>query len=176
MFRALATVAIFVFLQVVLPTWLASWRGRKGGDSERWRCVAFKLWLTIVITPIAVAHFASPAFVAELLPPFVPFPYAVSYASGLLELLLVGGIWTRYEHFAGLALIVLLALLLPFNIYGWFVPGLERVNPNFETRPYYLVSRIPMQFIWMYLAYVATHQDWRAGILPSRLSETTSQA
>jgi hypothetical protein len=49
-------------------------------------------------------------------------------------------------------------LVLPFNIYGWIVPG---NTSNYVTSPYYLWLRVPMQMLFIAFAYFGTREDKR---------------
>jgi len=166
MARALLSLTVIALLQIGLPTLVAYWQGRRGGDFHRWQSLGCRLWISFVFVAIGFGHFINPAFVAELLPPFIPFPYLMSYLSGAAEILMVVGLWSSQQRWAGLVMIAWLAAILPFNIYGWTIPGAGRMNPNFETSPYYLVLRIPLQAIWIYLVYVASGQSWRENFWP----------
>ncbi|GAB5500585.1 MAG: hypothetical protein PsegKO_28960 [Pseudohongiellaceae bacterium] len=117
----------------------------------RWG-LAFKASLSLLFLYIGIfGHFVSADGVVDLIPGFIPFPYFWSYATGVLEVLFVVGMWwPRLERLTGIAMIIYLPLVLPFNIYGWTVPGNA---PSFETDPYYLYGRIPLQLVFMAFAY-----------------------
>lgn len=125
-----------------------------GRFTFRWG-LAFKASLTLLFVYIGIwGHFVAAEGVVALIPPFIPFPYFWSYATGALEILFAIGLWwPRYERLTGIAIIVYLPLVLPFNIYGWTVPGNV---PNFETDPWYLLGRIPLQLVFMAFAYYGT--------------------
>jgi uncharacterized membrane protein len=101
--------------------------------------------------------------VVELIPPIFPLRAAATYASGVLELAFAALIWTRWARIIGWAIILYLALVLPFNIYGWTVPTNV---PNYLTSPLYLWIRVPLQAVFMAFAYYGTRET-RAGEVPS---------
>jgi uncharacterized membrane protein len=114
---------------LVLATALLAFRllGRLGaGRLATWpAAAAHALAAMLVLT--ASAHFV-PAGVAampnhgdlvNMVPPFVPFPGAVVYATGVLELLgVLGLVLAATRRPAGLALAALFVLLLPANVYA----------------------------------------------------------
>jgi len=144
------------FVTVLLPTlgfaavfFVAS--KFSGKFQFRWG-LAYKASLSLLFLYIGiVGHFIAAEGVVALIPGFIPWPYFWSYATGLLEVLFVIGMWwPRYERLTGIAMVIYLPLVLPFNIYGWTVPGNV---PSFETDPYYLYGRIPLQLLFMAFAY-----------------------
>lgn len=150
------------FLTVLVPTlvfaagfYLAS--RLTGRFTFRW-ALPFKAVLSLVFLYYGFwGHFFAADAVVSLIPGFIPFPYFWSYASGLVELLFVFGLWwPRFEKLTGATIIAFLVLVLPFNIYGWTVPGNV---PNFENSPWYLWGRIPMQAVFIAFAYYGTGLD-----------------
>ncbi|MFD0857148.1 hypothetical protein ACFQ07_33390 [Actinomadura adrarensis] len=110
--------------------------------------MAFYLVLTGMVrfVPDSVAAMPSAEELARMVPPFVPFPLAMVYLTGVLELLIaVGLVLTRTRWFAAVGLAVMLPLLLPANIYA----ALNDIPLNgVEATPLWI--RIPQQ-----LAYIA---------------------
>src|SRR5580698_1716032 len=110
----------------------------------RWANV-FKLYLTLLFGGIGLyGHIMHPQSVVELIPPFFPLRTLSSYASGVVELAFAVLIWTRWAKATGWAIIVYLALVLPFNIYGWTIPSNV---PSYVNSPNYLWIRVPMQAV-----------------------------
>jgi uncharacterized membrane protein len=95
-------------------------------------------------------HFVRPALYARIVPPFLPFPLALVYISGVAEIL--GGIGVlipSLRAWAGLGLIVLLIAVFPANIYMAVGPehaglGVPRI---------WLWLRLPLQLVL--IAWVA---------------------
>jgi uncharacterized membrane protein len=124
-------------------------------------------WISLVFLIIGVLHFVSPSGVTELIPPFFPFAEFFAYASGALEIALAILLWTRYAKPASLLMIACLIAFLPFNIYGWTV--LEN-SINYRDDPFYLWIRVPMQGVFIALAYFAplpAQRVWRSQRSPA---------
>jgi uncharacterized membrane protein len=122
----------------------------------RWANV-FKLYLTLLFGFFGLyGHLLHPRGVVELIPPFFPLRTASSYASGVLELAFAVLLWTRWARVAGCVIIVYLVLVLPFNIYGWTIPG---NTPSYVNAPYYLWLRVPMQAVFIAFAWFGTRNQ-----------------
>ncbi|MFC7246155.1 hypothetical protein ACFQO7_27085 [Catellatospora aurea] len=83
--------------------------------------------LAVMLVMTASAHFVpagvtvmpTHADLVAMVPPFVPAPGLMVYATGVLELLgAIGLVLTRTRRAAGLGLAVLFLLLLPANVYA----------------------------------------------------------
>jgi uncharacterized membrane protein len=124
-------------------------------------------WISLVFLIIGVLHFVSPAGVIELIPPFFPFAEFFAYASGALEITLAIMLWTRHARLASLLMMLCLIAFLPFNIYGWTV--LEN-SVNYRDDPFYLWIRVPLQGVFITLAYFAPQPEqrvWRSRPRPA---------
>ncbi len=65
-----------------------------------------------------VNHFWHPAFYLHIIPPYFPFPKAVNYISGALELILgLLLIFPSMRYFGAIGIIILLILFIPAHIY-----------------------------------------------------------
>ena len=102
-----------------------------------------------------VGHFLVPAAMAGMIPPFVPWRVEIIYVTGVVEI--VAGFLTlprRTRRWAGWFLIVMLAGLLPFNIWS----AVERVPFGGHAQgPVYLWVRVPVQvligaWVWWFAA------------------------
>lgn len=119
--------------------------------------------LAIMLFMTASAHFA-PASVTvmpthddlvRMVPPAVPFPAAMVYFTGVLEILgALGLIITRTRRAAGYCLALLFVVMLPANIYaataGVTLAG-EPASP--------LWQRIPEQILYIGVALLATRDS-----------------
>jgi uncharacterized membrane protein len=77
-----------------------------------------------------------------MVPPFVPFPAAMVYLSGVLELAGAAGlVLARTRRAAGFCLALLFVCLLPANIHGDLTP---------------LWIRVPEQILYIAVALVST--------------------
>ena len=96
-------------------------------------------------------HFTSTAAIAALVPPTVPWPLAVVYVTGFLEIVLGLAVTVpKSQEMAGRALIGLLLAFIPINVYGAIYPV---PSGGHEWGPVYLLVRIPLQLIivaWVY--------------------------
>ena len=124
----------------------------------RWANV-FKLYLTLLFGGIGVyGHLLHPNSVVELIPSFFPFRTFDSFASGVVEIAFAVLLWTRWARITGLVIIVYLALVLPFNIYGWTIASNV---PSYANQPNYLWIRVPMQAVFIAFAWFGTLADRR---------------
>jgi uncharacterized membrane protein len=91
------------------------------------------------------------ADLVAMVPPFVPFPSAMVYATGVLELLgALGLVVTRTRRPAGFALVALFLLLLPANVYA------AVADVPFHGEPASpLWQRIPEQVLYIAFALAA---------------------
>jgi uncharacterized membrane protein len=72
-----------------------------------------------------VLHFVKPQMFASIVPPYVPFPLAVVYVTGVLELLGAAALWLpSLRRWAGIALFVFTLCVTPANVYMWMNPQL----------------------------------------------------
>ncbi|MFE7744171.1 hypothetical protein [Nocardia sp. NPDC057455] len=126
-------------------------------------CAAYALGVMLIMT--GTTHFLPEAFAdspvpthADLLPmvpPFAPFPGAMVYLTGVLELLGAAGLFlARTRRAAGLGLTALFVVLLPANIYA----AVSDIPFNgAPATP--LWARIPEQALYIGVAL------WAAGVL-----------
>jgi uncharacterized membrane protein len=71
------------------------------------------------------AHFTKTAFFVSIVPPYVPFPLAAVYVSGVFELIGAVAVWIpRLRSWAGIGLFALTICVTPANIYMWMNPQL----------------------------------------------------
>ncbi|WP_416876820.1 hypothetical protein [Litorimonas sp.] len=63
-------------------------------------------------------HFMATDEVAQIVPPFLPFPKLIVIVTGVLEILFaIGLIWPKWRRLTGIVLSVYLLAVLPANIY-----------------------------------------------------------
>jgi len=103
-------------------------------------------------------HFVSPDFYQTIMPPFLPWPVALIYISGVAEILGGAGVlvpWSR--PFAGWGLIALLIAVFPANIYA--VIHSISSNPLVKIL---LIARLPFQAVliaWVYTSCIVRTPD-----------------
>lgn len=101
-------------------------------------------------------HFVRPTVFERVVPPFLPFPRAIVYVSGVAEI--VGGVALlvpQLRTFAGLWLIALLVAVFPANIYMALAP--ERAG--FGIAPVWLWLRLPAQLVLIGFVWWAALRD-----------------
>lgn len=95
-----------------------------------------------------VQHFLKPDFYLPFVPVFLPFPIAIIYLSGVVEiglgLLLV---FKKYAGIAALGIFILMILFLPIHIWDVFSD-----TPAIGSHKASLI-RLPFQFLFMAIAW-----------------------
>ena len=70
-----------------------------------------------------IGHFVITGFFVSIVPPWVPWPLAAVYISGLFELIgAIGVTRARFRPVAGLGLIALTLAVTPANVHMWLHP------------------------------------------------------
>jgi uncharacterized membrane protein len=130
-----------------------------GWDDRRRNTVA--VTLGVVVTVAGVAHFITPEFFDEIVPPWLPFGERWwTYASGVAELI-VGPMLLvpRWRRAGGWAAIVLFVAVYPANLYmvwDW------RDRPSSEQVVAWV--RLPFQFVLVWLAWQVTRLSVGSGV------------
>jgi uncharacterized membrane protein len=94
------------------------------------------LWFAIG----GVAHFAAASLEMSIVPPYIPWPRAVVWVSGVLELLGAAGLlFSATRRIAGWGLFLLTLAVTPANVYM-----LQR-HDLFAIPVWILVLRLPLQ-------------------------------
>ena len=122
-------------------------RATKTGGDRRFGLAFVFLWFLIG----GIAHFAATETEVRLVPPYIPWPYAAVWVSGVFELLGAGGLlFARTRRAAGIGLFVLTILVTPVHIY-------MLQNPELFDVPYWvLILRLPVQVALLALIVVST--------------------
>ena len=96
-----------------------------------------------------VTHFTNEAFFTSIVPPYLPWPVAIVYVSGVAEIALgVLLMIPASTALAGWGLIALLIVVFPANLHMAMNPGLYPA-----TSPTALLIRLPVQGVLIALAY-----------------------
>ncbi len=114
--------------------------------------------ISVLFVAAGVLHFVWPEVYARVIPPYLPFPFALVYLSGLAEI--VGGVGVlvpRMRAWAGWGLIALLVTVFPANLYMAMHPaevGLAGAEVG-------LWLRLPLQLVLMAWVWWATQPRGR---------------
>ena len=94
---------------------------------------------------IGTLHFLRPEGFVQIVPPFVPWPLATVYVSGVAELALgIGLLVPRTRALAAWGVVALLIAVFPANLYHWW--GDVAVGGQ-TAPPLYHALRLPMQAV-----------------------------
>lgn len=100
-----------------------------------------------------VLHFVRPQLYVRIVPPFLPFPLALVYVSGVAEILGGAGVLVpSLRAWAGLGLIALLIAVFPANLYMALAPA----GAGLGIAPFWLWVRLPLQLVLMVWVWWAT--------------------
>ena len=116
-----------------------------------------------------ITHFTNEAFFTSIVPPYLPWPVAIVYVSGVAEIVLGALLMVPSRTvLAGWGLIALLIAVFPANLHMAMNPGLYPA-----TSPTALLIRLPVQGVLITLAYWFTRPTGRprghgAGRRPAR--------
>lgn len=106
-----------------------------------------------------IGHFVSADMFARIVPPYVPFPMAMVYVSGVFELLGAIGIWIPgWRRRAGLCLMALTLAVTPANVFMWMNPQLF---PGVSER--LLFWRLPLQLVLLAVIWWSTREPRSQG-------------
>jgi len=109
-----------------------------------------------------IGHFVATGFFASIVPPYIPWPLAAVYVSGVFELLGAFGLIPRATRpWAGLGLILLILCVTPANVYMWQNPQLFPKVP-----PALLSLRLLIQVLLLALVWWSTRLE-RGPVLAS---------
>lgn len=112
--------------------------------------------IALIFITAGVFHFVKPEPFERIVPPFLPFPRALVYISGIAEIL--GGIGVlvpQLRWFAGLWLIALLIAVFPANLNMALAP--ERAGLGIA--PFWLWLRLPAQLVLIVWVWWTTRRD-----------------
>lgn len=105
----------------------------------------------VLFVGAGVLHFRYPESYVKIVPPFLPWPLAMVYISGVAEI--AGGIGLlarQLRRYAGWGLAVLLIAVFPANVYM----AMDHVPVTANPLPDWILwARLPLQFllIWWIL-------------------------
>ena len=99
-----------------------------------------------------ISHFTNVSFFVSIVPPYVPYPLAAVYVSGVCEIVFaIGILLPRTRQWAGNLLILLTLAVTPANVHMWLHPDL------FPTvSPMLLAWRLVLQVALLALIWWST--------------------
>ncbi len=105
--------------------------------------------MALLYIGIGTNHFINPDKFQKIIPPFIPFPLACVYFSGLFEIIFGAGLlFKKYRRFAAIGLIILLIIVFPANLY-------MLTSGKFQQFPQWLLwLRLPLQLLLIAWAWV----------------------
>ncbi len=110
---------------------------------------AFKGLFALVFILVGLLHFLSPGFFVQIVPPYLPWPLFLVYASGFFEVLFgVLLLVPSAQRLAAWGLIALLIAVFPANLYMALHSDLYPGVPALL-----LWLRLPLQFALVAWAY-----------------------
>ena len=96
-----------------------------------------------------ITHFTDPDFFVAIVPPYVPWPLAVVYVSGVFEIAgAIGILIPRLRPVAGLGLFILTLCVTPANIHMWLNPELFPDVPEAFLSIRLVVQVVLLAIIW----------------------------
>ncbi|WP_347374012.1 hypothetical protein [Aequorivita sp. Q41] len=108
-----------------------------------------KILLSLFMIYGGVQHFVKPDFYSPFVPSFLPYPIAVIYVSGIIEIVLGFALLVikKYAKLGALGVLVLMILFLPIHIWDVFSE-----TPAIGSHDAALI-RLPIQFVLIALSW-----------------------
>jgi uncharacterized membrane protein len=106
---------------------------------------------------VGIVHFVKTDFFLTIVPPYLPFPLALVYLSGAIEIMLGSLLMVKkYQRYAAWGLVLLLIAVYPANIYLAF----NEVPQEALEVSAFMASwvRLPIQFVLIGIAYWHTKE------------------
>ena len=96
-----------------------------------------------------IGHFVVTGFFAGIVPPYIPWPLAAVYVSGVFELLgAFGLISPATRPWAGVGLLLLIVCVSPANLYMWQHPELFPKFPSALLGIRLVIQVLLMMLVW----------------------------
>ena len=129
--------------------------------------------LIILYIGAGINHFIHPEPYYSIIPPNIPYPYAINIIAGLLEMIFgIFFIFTATRKFAVYGIILMLIAFLPAHIFMIQKGGCMGPKPALCTTPFIAWLRLPLQGVLIWWAWVYRNgfkiQDSRFNIFKHR--------
>ena len=109
---------------------------------------AYLPWIVAAaFTVSGLTHLVHPTTFTPIVPHFLPWPTALVYASGAIELICAVGLWRR-ERWAGIAAALLLVIIWPANLQD----AITAQNGQDVTTQVVDWIRFPLQIVLIWFA------------------------
>lgn len=101
--------------------------------------------LTLLLLTTSSAHLIDPSSAMLMLPGWFPLRFGVIFAADVLQVVLAISLWIPgWRRLAGIAIVILLVVFLPADIYGAWNAGMYSGE---ALGPAYLLARVPLQIM-----------------------------
>ena len=121
----------------------------------------FRCVLALFMITAGVLHFVVDHLFAQIVPPFLPWPYPIVWVSGVIEIALGALLLVpRYRRLASLGLVVLFIAVFPANIYMAMANvQIQGIPAGRQPSELGLWLRLPLQFLLIWWAYRVGRDD-----------------
>ena len=122
---------------------------------------ALRILFGVTFIVAGALHLLFPRVYLRAMPPYLPMPQALVLVSGLAEMGLGAGLFTRWSRWAAWGLIALLVAVFPANVHMALHPGqFGDLLPKYPTaRLALLWARLPFQGFVIACAYRFTGRN-----------------
>jgi uncharacterized membrane protein len=105
-----------------------------------------RILCSIFFVSVGITHFTDPNSFMHIMPPYLPYPLALVYVSGALEILGGAGLlWSKTRTLAAWGLIALLIAVYPANIHMLIN---DVYLPDMPQEKWILWARMPVQLVF----------------------------
>ena len=119
----------------------------------------FRFLLAIFFCGMGIVHFAATDLFVAAMPPYLPYPRALVWISGVCEILGgVGVLIPSVRRLAGYGLVALLVVVFPVNLHMALHPEVTR---GFSVSPLLLWLRLPFQVVFIAWVLWCTREEMK---------------
>ena len=111
----------------------------------------YLLYILVVFYGLAgLNHFLKPNFYVAIMPNFLPQKTMLNYATGVIQLMLAAGLFLSSTR--NMAVYLTIAMLLSY-LFLIHIPHLINPPKIAKDKKLFLIMRIPLQFLLIYLTW-----------------------